>query len=181
MENFMPGYYEGKIVKVDSGAVGENKTPLVKVFFKIESLNAVVPWTGWFSDKTNAKTGKTYTELVIEKLVQLGFLGKCVSEMAEPNADVSKLFKNPEKVWSLDVDFQTDRNGQKTKYLEVKWINDPEKSGTSKLDHAQSVEVFKGMGIKGLLSQARKNAPVDAKEVKKAQGLAANVADDLPF
>ena len=117
MSELKPGRYKGSIVGCDSGTVGENNTPLAKLFFKIEEVNKTITWTGWFSDKVNAKTDKTYTELVIEKLIECGFTGKCVSEMSNPKADPSTLF-NTEKVWDLDVDYQTDKNGNKTKYFE---------------------------------------------------------------
>lgn len=172
MDNaLLPGNYKGRIVGMDSGAVGENNTPLVKIFFKVE--DKTLPWTGWFSTKVNQKTGKTYTELVIEKLLDLGFSGKCVSEMSDPNKDVNNLF-NTSKEWDLEIDFQKDRNDIPTQYLEVKWINDPDKPSTSKLDHKQSVQVFSGMNIKGEIARLRKGRPVDAPK----QDVTPN---DIPF
>lgn len=189
MSELLPGRYKGRIVGCDSGAVGDNNTPLAKLFFKLEEGGKVLPWTGWFSDKVNQKTGKTYTELVIEKLLECGFSGKCVSEMSNPKVEASNLF-NTEKVWDLDIDFQTDKNGAKTNYFEVNWINDPEKAMSSKLDHTQAVQVFKGMNLGGEIARIRKGMPVDAKKVKQAQdNMQQNTspanqdftADDIPF
>ena len=160
----MPGSYKGHIVDCDAGAVGANNTPLVKVVFKLETGDKVT-WTGWFSDKVNEKTGKTYTELVVDKLVSMGFSGKCVSEMSSLERNVPTLF-DTNKVWDLEIDYQTDKDGKILEYFEVKWINDPEKQGTSKLDHVNAVTVFRGMKLGGLLTQAKKNAParVEAKQ-----------------
>lgn len=193
MSELLPGRYKGRIAGCDSGAVGENKTPLAKLFFKLEEGGKVLPWTGWFSDKVNQKTGKTYTELVIEKLLACGFTGKCVSEMSNPKLDINAMF-NTEKVWDLDIDFQEDKHGVKTKYFEVNWINDPDKSASSKLDHAQAVQVFKGMNLGGEIARIRKGMPVDAKKVKDVQDQQMQeqqtftpaqdsnfTADDIPF
>lgn len=159
----MPGSWKGRVVDCDAGAVGVNNTPLVKVVFEVEGKK--LPWTGWFSDKINEKTNKTYTQLNIEQLVALGFNGKCVSEMSLPGKNVETLF-DTNKVWNLEVDYQTDKNGKILEYLEVKWINDPNSGGTSKLDHATAVTTFKGMNLGGMLNQAKRNAPkrVEAKE-----------------
>ena len=162
----MPGRYKGKIVDCDSGAVGANNTPLVKLMFKLGFNDKVLTWTGWFSDKVNQKTGKTYTELVLEKLVQCGFTGKCPSEMAKNKKDINKLF-DTEKEWDLDIDYQEDKDGKKTKYFEVKWINNPKKS--MKLDENKSVEVFKRMNLAGELARIKKSAPVNVKTVVEAQ------------
>lgn len=185
--NLMPGRYQGRIVACDSGAVGTNKTPLAKLFFKLEETGKTLPWTGWFSDKVNQKTGKTYTELVIEKLIECGFTGKCVSEMSNPNAVISDLF-DTDKVWNLDIDHQTDKDGKKTEYFEVNWINDPEKTGTSKLDHVEAISVFKGMNLGGQIAKLRKGAKPTPKKkpVKKEADYniasdASFTADDIPF
>lgn len=187
MSELLPGRYKGRIVGCDSGAVGDNQAPLAKLFFKLEDHGKVITWTGWFSDKVNQKTDKTYTELVIEKLLECGFTGKCVSEMSNPSNDINTVF-NTEKIWDLDIDYQTDKNGVKTKYFEVNWINDPEKSMSSKLDHTQAVQVFKGMNLSGEIARIRKGMPVDAKKVKQVQDQQMQeptqsnfAADDIPF
>jgi len=162
-----PGTHKGKIVGCDAGVVGQNKTPVVKIFFEVEGKK--IPWTGWFSEKTNEKTGKTYSELVIEKLVELGFSGKCISEMSDPNKSAQQLF-DCDFEWDLEIDFQTDKNGEKTKYMEVRWINNPNKG--FKFNHQDSVEAFAGM--KGLLAQAKQTVIKPKKQDKPA-------SDDIPF
>lgn len=173
----MPGRFKGKIAGCDSGAVGANNAPMAKLFFKLEGETGLYPHTMWFSDKVNEKTGKTYTELVVEKLIEHGFRGKCVSEMSDEKIDVSDLF-DTEKEWDIEIDYQVGKDGQITKYFEAKWVNDPEKSGTSKLDHAKAVSVFKGMGLGGMIAQKRGAV----KKTETAPGTTENfAADEIPF
>lgn len=159
MSEMLPGSYKGKVCGMDSGAVGANKTPVAKVIFLLENGKKVT-WTGWFSEKTNQKTGKTYSQLVVEKLVDLGFTGSCVSVMSNPSVNVDEVF-NTSKEWDLEIDYQKDKNGEVTKYFEVKWINDPDKASSSKLDHVEATTVFKGMNLSGLIKQAQKEASAD--------------------
>ena len=153
---FKVGSYKGKIINCDSGAVGPNNSPLVKVFFQIEGTNRTVPWTGWFSNKTD-KNGESSTSRVLKKLVELGFTGECVSELSKPDKDIHSLF-NTGKVWNLEISKQVAQDGTVTKYFQIDWINDPEGSGSNKLDYVNSVSVFKG--IKGALMQAKRDAGV---------------------
>ena len=172
-----PGRHQGRIVGIDSGPVGQNNTPVAKLFFEIDGIRKVVSWSGWFSEKVNQRTNKTYTQLVLEKLIECGFSGKCVSEMSDRSKRVEELF-NTEKVWDLDIDYQTDKDGNVTQYFEVKWINDPDKPFTSKLDHGQAVQTFKGMNIGGELARLRQNNKTETENEQLPDGTA---ADDIPF
>lgn len=155
-EDFMPGIYRGSVQSVILDQVGSNNTLVAKVSFNVPDLGKTVTWSGWFSDKVNQKTNKTYSQLVVEKLVDLGFNGNTLADIVEGNT--MALF-NTEKVWNLDIDWQVDRDNVRTGYLEVKWINDPDKQYTSKLNRAQAVQATKGYD--GLLMKARANTPVN--------------------
>jgi len=153
MSELMPGIYKGKVVGCDAGGVGDNNTPVVKIAFKLTESNKTVVWQGWMSEKVNEKTGKSYKQLVIEKLIELGFAGSCLSELADPKARTDILF-NIEKEWDLDISFQVDKNGVQTKYLQVDWINDPNRQPV-KFDHVKSVQLFKGMNVAGDIARIR--------------------------
>lgn len=176
--DLMPGRYKGKIVSCDSGAVGVNKTPIVKLSFKLAEVGKILTWTGWFSDKVNPRSGKTYAQLVVDQLVDCGFSGVCPSEMSAPNVSVSTLF-DTEKEWNLDVGYKTDKDGNQTKYFEIKWINDPDRTSSSKLDHVEAISVFKGMNLGGMIMQARNGKPAP-KTKAPAKTFQVN-PDDIPF
>ena len=148
------GIYSGKICAADAGVVGVNNSPLVKVYFKIEEYKYPIQWTGWFSSKLNEKRNVPHMEIVVEKLMELGFSGRCPSELADPKRNVAELL-NTNKTWSLDIVYETDQDGKIRKYPEVKWINDPETSGSPKLDHAQAVQTFQGLRLPGLVTKIK--------------------------
>lgn len=180
MNEFKPGTYKGTVCGMDSGAVGQNGTLCAKILFNVPEINKKVAWTGWFSDKVNEKTGKTYTELLLEKLLELGFTGNCVSEMSDPSKKVENLF-NVDKEWDLEIDFQVDRDGVVTSYLEVRWINDPERSFNSKLDHTKAVEGFRGMNIKGELMRLRSQMKPKTTKAPLSTNAPEINEEDIPF
>ena len=146
-----PGTYNGKICGCTIDIVGEKQTACFKIKFDIkydEDQRFFSTWQGWCSDKVNEKTGKTYTQLAVDKIVSLGFKGNDLTDMASQKP-VGDLF-DTEKEYEVVVEYQKDINGNETKYLQVRFINTWTKPPMNKI-----VEITHGLSLPGELARAR--------------------------
>lgn len=152
------GRHSGKIVECDTKIVGEKETRLCEVTFELEA-GEKVKWTGWFSEKINARTNKTYTELVIDQLLILGFKSECLSELANPKIKIETIF-DCKKTWSLDITRQTNKNGEVLDFFCVSRIFDnEEKSFENKNEetYKETKNAFAQTNIKAMLATAKRN------------------------
>ena len=161
-QEFKIGSYEAKVSGCNFKIIGEKETPMVEIAFKLEEESKTIRWNSFLTETILQQKGISVAENTVNQLIDLGFRGKDVIDMADPNRPVHELF-DVEKIWNVEVDYQTDRNGVKTKYLEVKWFNDPNKQSMRKdkvsFDETRQVMKGKGMSFAGLFMKNRKGQP----------------------
>ena len=172
---FTPGLYKGKITACNIKVVGEKETTVVEIEFQVIGVGRV-RWNGWFSSKVNEKTKKTYTQLVIQNIAKLGFAGKDIEEMADPKRNIDDLF-DTDREWDVDVDWQEDRDGNRTKYKRISRImfGGDSRSEENKFD---VIKKFKGMNLRGELLKAREESKVEPTNRSDSSSFK---SDDVPF
>ena len=136
----------------------------------------------FLGNKVVGETGKTSTQLTIEKLLKMGYRGNSLDEAADPSIAITTLFDTA-KNHDLYMDWQR-KDGVATKYFKIISAN----TGMNKSKEQQQyvIEKFKGMGIQGDFIIAKsKTSYLESektdKEILDQKGNESFTEDDIPF
>lgn len=153
-----------QIVGCFMGESAKQKTPYIGVEFENAEGDSM-SWVAYLGDKEGAKDGLTMTERALKKLLEIGFIGRSVSDLADTTKGINDLFGEVEPI-SVTVEEETDDEGKKR--LKIAWVN---VGGATKFDKAQAVAKVKELSIDGDLMKLRKEikAPAKKKEEKKEE------------
>lgn len=179
-------YKVAKVVGCYVPEVAEDKTQSFSIEFELENGQEIT-WNAYLSDKEFQKDNKTTTmkKENMRTLVQLGFIGKKVSDLADETKKISELFAPVDKI-NVVVEHEeyTREDGSTVNFAKVKYVNVG--YGPSKLDHKQAVVKFKSLGLDGELMRLQKelgvkgNAPAPQAETTAATPEGFEEAD-VPF
>ncbi len=170
------GVHKGiKIIGCYIGESKEKKTP----FFGLEFEND----EGETIEKDFYLTEKTQ-ENNIQLLMDAGYKGKSLADMADPKLSVSDLFGPAKDEMSVTVieEPYTDGEGNEKTRIAVQWFNVGYK-GKTKADHQTAKQIFKNSSFDGLFAKMKKGEPGPKKAMEeKAKNVAENAVDDeVPF
>lgn len=167
MAKLLPeGVISASVIGCFAGKSGNKETP----FFAIEFFTdeGTIDFIQYLTEKTR--------ERAMETLINLGFMGKKVSDLANDDLAVGELFDTDvedinitiehEQVCDKEGNEKFDANGEAVMRHKVKWVN-VGKSGFSKVDHKEAVVMFKGLNIDGELTRMRKARGVTVKKLEK--------------
>lgn len=136
-----------KIIETFTGASSKKGTPYVGINFLLEG-NHEMETALYFTDNTSDRNLKV--------LLDLGFIGKRLSDLSDPSKTVDDLFKSVADINVTIEHEHFDKNDGTTGVKAViKWIN-VGSVGFDKVDHAKSVSIFAGLSFNGELMKMRK-------------------------
>lgn len=172
--------YKVAIVGSYVGESKEKKTPYIGLELETE-CGEFIDWVQYLTDGTLERATKT--------MIELGFIGKDFSDLSNPKKQVEDLFNFPAKILA-EIEHETWQNveGEEKVKAVVKWLNAG--GGMARVDHAKSVNIFKGLKSGGMLAQMRKKMGTDTKKIESSvptgAGQQANpdasfATDDIPF
>jgi hypothetical protein len=162
------------IVGCFMGESAKQKTPYIGVEF--ENLEGEsMSWIAYLGDKVGAKDNMTMTQRALKKLLEIGFIGKSVSDLADTDKCVDDLFGDVGEPLSVTVEEETDDEGKKR--LKIAWIN---VGGSAKFDKAQAVAKVKELAVDGDLMRLRKEIKAPKKKEPKAEGQTQGDVDGEP-
>lgn len=170
------GIHKGiKIIGCYIGESQEKKTP----FFGLELQNK----DGDTIEKDFYLTPATQ-EKNLQMLLDAGYKGKSLSDMADSKLSIDDLFGEPKDEISVTISEESynDKEGNPRSRNIVQWFN-VGFAGKSKADHAQAKMIFKNTSFDGLFSKMKKGEPGPKKEMKQKADEVAQHAneDDIPF
>ncbi len=165
-----------KIISCYIGESKEKKTP----FFGLEFQNdegETIEKDFYLTEKTQEKN--------LELLIDAGYKGKSLADMADPKFSVSDLFGAPKDELSVTVidEPYTDSEGNEQTRKAVQWFNVGYK-GKTKADHQSAKLIFKNSSFDGLLSKIKKGEvkPSASKPKESMQADPPGVDEsDVPF
>jgi hypothetical protein len=130
-----------EIVSCGLGEQGDKKTPFIAIEFENKEGDTMT-WQGWLSEGAKERTIKT--------LISLGFMGKSVADLANPDKGISDLFGEIGAPVSVVVE-EEEYEGKKR--AKIAWVNI---GGIAKFDHQTAVAKVKDLSVDGDLMKYRK-------------------------
>ena len=168
-------------VKVIGAYVGESpekKTPFFALEFNVGE-NKTYEWKAWLTNTKDQKTGETLKMKNLKILHKVGFAGKDLPDMADPDMTIGQLFGKPEHPINVLVKPEHyEKDGETKTYYKIEAVTVSQ--GKSKFDKAQSVATFKSLNTAGDLALIRQRMGANKAEPAQAQGESFS-SDDIPF
>ena len=163
------GIHRVKVVGCFVGQPKEKKTHYFGIEFETENGESI-EHAFYLTDKTKDKN--------IDTLLGMGFVGKTIADMANPELSVRDLFVQPDEQLTITIidEAYTNTLGENKIKKVVQWVNVGKPFGLEKATHGQAVQMFASTIFDGLLMQKRKDRPEPKKEIAND-----SITDDLPF
>jgi hypothetical protein len=130
-----------EIVSCGLGEQGEKKTPFIAIEFENKDGDSMT-WQGWLTEGSKERTVKT--------LLSIGFMGKSIADLSNPEKGISDLFGEIGAPISVVVE-EEEYEGKKR--AKIAWVN---VGGISKFDHQTAVSKVKELSIDGDLMRLKK-------------------------
>lgn len=171
-----PGVYKKvKIIGCYIGESQEKKTPYFGL--EIQTDEGTIEKDFYLTPNTQEKN--------IQILLDAGYKGKSLTDMADPKLSIDDLFGIPKDELNITVAEESydDKEGNPKTRMVVQWFNVGYGGQKSKADHAGAKMIFKNTSFDGLFAKMKKGEPGPRKEKEvKDKHIEENAhSDDVPF
>lgn len=164
-----------KIVGCYVGESQEKKTPFFGL--EIQTEEGTIEKDFFLTSTTQEKS--------IQLLIDAGYKGKSLADMADPKLSIQDLFgesKDELNITVIDEEYTAKDGTSKTRQV-VQWFNVGYGNQKSKADLASAKVIFKNSSFDGLFAKMKKGEPGPKQERKNNDKKIAENAqdDDVPF
>lgn len=173
-----------KNVKIVGCYIGEfpDKTPYFGLEFENSEGERLEKDFGLNLKKQNGDSNKEGVEKTLKLLLDAGFKGKELADMANPKFKLSDLFGEAKDILQITVEDKPWTTDSSKTSPSIKYFNVGEAFQKSKADHATAKMIFKSTTFDGLFAKLKKDgpSPKPAKESMQADS-PDFTSDDVPF
>ena len=170
-----------KIIGCYVGESQEKKTPFFGLEFKNEEGETIEKDFFFSADKQD------YNEKIVQQLIDAGYKGKSLADMADPKLSIADLFGEPKDELNITVKEESylDKDQNPKTRQAVQWFNVGYGGQKSKADHAGAKMIFKNSSFDGLFAKMKKEGPKPKEAKAPKESMQADVPlhsdDDVPF
>ena len=153
------GIYE--LEDIEDGILGEtqNGNFYVELTLKLKDESERAKWKLFFSDTVLQKTKQTLSFVSLKKLVEVGFVGKSISDFANPDIKPIDLFVKVKETFGVKLENETftKDDGEIITFLKTKWVSPRKKS----IDFLDAKAKIKATSLDGTLMSIRGTTKVE--------------------
>ena len=164
------GNYKCRIVGCYLGESAEKKTPYFALELRLES-GEQIDFVAWLTEKTTASH--------FTALVECGFLGTKLEDLANPKLTVPDLFESKEVNAMVGHETYISKTGEEKVKAVVKFLGDGN-SGLKRFTHEEAIVKFKSYSFNGELMSIMKNMGIK-KPAPKVEVVKDFEESELPF